>query len=75
MYHRNVGYSGLPNESTGTHPKTWQKMQASTLISTLLEFCRAVLLLGTFCKAVLLAFSDFLHSSTLIRAVLSLGSP
>ena len=37
--------------------------------------CQAVLLLGSFWKAVLLAISDFLHVSTLIRAVLSLGSP
>ena len=29
-------YSGLPNESTGTHPKTWPKMQASTLIRVIL---------------------------------------
>ena len=37
--------------------------------------CQAVPLLGTFCKTVLLAFSDFLSTSTLIRAVLSLCSP
>ena len=30
-------YSGLPNESTGTHPKTWPKMQASTLIRVILQ--------------------------------------
>ena len=29
-------YSGLPNESTGAHPKTWPKMQASTLIRVIL---------------------------------------
>ena len=26
-----------PNESTGTHPKTWPKMQASTLIRVILQ--------------------------------------
>ena len=29
-------YSGLSNESTGTHPKTWPKMQACTLIRVIL---------------------------------------
>ena len=37
-------YSELPNESTGTHTKTWPKMQLSTLIrviygSTLSKLC------------------------------------
>ena len=31
-----TSYSGLPNESTGTHPKTCPKMQASTLIRVIL---------------------------------------
>ena len=44
-------YSGLPNESTGSHPKTWQKF-------------KQVLLLGSFCKAILLANYAFWQAST-----------
>ena len=32
-----TSYSDVPNKSTGVHPKTWPKIQASTLIRVILK--------------------------------------